>query len=134
MTNMNRDSKEQSDRNRRSVTERLGEWEYPNATGPVGAYGEDVSFFHAQYGTTDSLEQVRQYYWNLIRPDKPMRSGSSYLLGGDKPWFVFRSPQECKGGFYTMIAHATDERTIFVVVAPTTQDDKLNIYITFEAH
>ncbi|MBC8233092.1 hypothetical protein H8E77_26400 [bacterium] len=134
MASMSEEPKEHLSRARKSVTERLGEWEYPNATGDSGAYGADISFFHLQLSTTDSLEQVRQYYWNLIRPNKPMPRGSLYSPGGDKPWFIFRSPQHCKGGSYTMIAHATDERTIFVVIAPTTQDNELNIYITFEVH
>jgi selenoprotein W-related protein len=111
----------------------FGDWLYPNVRYDSGGLGDDGRFVHFQGETEDSIEQVGEYYWAKLQPDRPMIQGQSYRMDGEKPWFIFRSPEgsEC---LVSMVMYVTDERSISVFLAPTGEQGRLNLYLTSEAH
>ncbi len=113
------------------TAEILGDWLYPNVTGgPGGGWTDDRKFFVVQYQTANSLKQIRKYYWELCRPDRPDDwgdFGDGGFMMSENPRFFYRN------GPPMMVVHVTAERTISVVAVDTASNNRVELYITFDA-
>ena len=131
-----------TDNQRKELTERteelLGSWLYPNAQGSPTLASDELDFFHCQYQTPDSFEEVGQYYFNELSPDRPFEShgGSVYSIGEDRKWLFRYSPPNYLAGpaASLLVTHADENRTISIVVVPAVEEERLVLLITFEGH
>jgi hypothetical protein len=116
----------------KQTAEVLGDWLYPNVTsGSGGGWTDDRKFFVVKYQATDSLEQIRKYYWKLCRPDKPDYwgdFGDGGFMMSEKPRIFYQN------GPPMMVVHVTAERTIFIVAVRDTSANQIELCITFDAH
>jgi len=133
MNNMDRERKESIERTEGI----LGDWLYPNAQGEPTLESDKLDFFHCQYQTSDSFEEVGQYYLKKLAPNLPFKSdgGSSYHIGNDQKWLFRYSPPSYQHGFAAalLVTHADEDRTISIVVIPAVEEERLVLLITFEA-
>ena len=106
----------------------LGDWLYPGMKYNGGGCSDDLGFIHAQYETTDSLEQVREFYWQKCEWTHDRRAGGSTYGTDNYPKRVFRS------GPPIIVVHATEERTISILGVPQSGKRLLSLYFTLEIH
>ena len=110
--------------------ETFGEWLYPNADYGGGGWADDRHLVHIGGPTSDSLEQVREFYWarcEWTHGRSPGDGGSTYLM--DRyPERIFRN------GPPMIVLHATEERTISVVAVASSAGNQVELYLTREDH
>lgn len=133
MNNMDDQKKEGIEK----TEEALGDWLYPNAQGDPTLWSDTLVFFHCQYQTSDSFEEIGQYYFKKLVPNRPFKSdgGSTYFIDNDRKWLFRYSPPSYHHGFAAalLVTHADEDRTISIVVIPAVEEDNLILLITFEA-
>jgi|GEM_PF-4565992 hypothetical protein len=109
------------------VADVLGDWLYPNAQFCGGGQADDLKFIHAQFDSADSLEQVREFYWKKCEWDHDRTVGSCYDI--DKyPKRFFRD------GPPMLVAYATEQQTMSVVVVPSEDHGAVGLFFTLEVH
>ncbi|MCH8292681.1 hypothetical protein IH992_16435 [Candidatus Poribacteria bacterium] len=113
----------------------LGDWLYSNVTGGSGGgWTDDRKFFVVGYKTMDKIKQVREYYWTLCRPDRPdLEKPNRWLNFEDGGFMMSENPRFFyRNGPPMHVVHVTPERTISVFAFPSSNDDTLNLSITYD--
>lgn len=114
------------DRMKQEAAGALNDWLYPGMRYTGGGHANDLRFIHAQYETTDSLEQVREFYWKKCEWTHDRR-GEVSIYGTDRyPKRIFRN------GPPIIVVYATEERTISILGVPQSEERILNLYFTLE--
>ena len=136
-------------RKMREAAEAFGDWFYPNAKRAVASgMADDRRFIHAEYETTDSLDQVRDFYWEKCEMGGDRDGGSSfscYSMDRYPKWFFRNGPP-------MIVMHVTEERMISILAVPARMSlvpfphteeetskegedhDHLHLYLTLEVH
>jgi len=108
----------------------LGEWFYPDTEYGGGGWSDDRHFVHIEGRTSDSLEQVREFYWKMCEWTHDRSVGD-----GGSSYFMDRYPQRIfRNGPPMIVVHATKERTLSIFAVPLTTENQIALYITREDH